>query len=221
MIGQLVQVCCPSGSSPELIDSVENSSREVVKLRAEVERLQRENLELRQQVGYWQSRHRDALKRIAALEQKIEQLEGEKRQLQADLFGRRSETKPLNDRSNHLDDPQDDSQQPKRNRGQQPETTDPSGAIIPSCRSVRNSSIFPPSNVSARIAVNRYVSEVIPKIPSKSRSTCVPTAADCDGGGTSGLAPARVDAPSLPPYAQLKGNWSCMKNGKPLFHHVL
>ena len=59
MIGQLVQVCCPSGSSPELIDSVENSSREVVALRAEVERLQRENLELRQQVGYWQSRHRD------------------------------------------------------------------------------------------------------------------------------------------------------------------
>ena len=104
MIGQLVQVCCPSGSSPEWIDSVENSSREVVELRAEVERLQRENLELRQQVGYWQSRHRDTLKRIAALEQKIEQLEGEKRQLQADLFGRRSETKPLKDRSNHLDD---------------------------------------------------------------------------------------------------------------------
>ena len=101
MIDQLVQVSCPSGSSPELIDSVENSSREVVELRAEVERLQRENLELRQQVGYWQSRHRDTLKRIAALEQKIEQLEGEKRQLQADLFGRRSETKPLKDRSNH------------------------------------------------------------------------------------------------------------------------
>ena len=64
--------------------------------------MRRENLELRQQVGYWQSRHRDALLRIAALEQKIEQLEGEKRQLQADLFGRRSETKPLVDRSNHL-----------------------------------------------------------------------------------------------------------------------
>src|SRR5208337_2103736 len=25
----------------------------------------------------------------------------------------------------------------------------------------------------------------------------------------------------LPPYAQLKGSWSSMKNGKPLFHHVL
>ena len=117
MIDQLVQVCCPNGSSPELIDPVECSNWEVLKLRTEVQRLQRENLELRQQVGYWQSRHRDSLKRIAALEQEIEQLKGEKRQLQADLFGRRSETKPLNDRSNHLDDPQDNSQQPKRKRG--------------------------------------------------------------------------------------------------------
>ena len=125
MIDQLVQVCCPSGSSPELIDPVECSNWEVLKLRTEVQRLQRENLELRQQVGYWQSRHRDSLKRIAALEQEIEQLKGEKRQLQADLFGRRSETKPLKDRSNHLDDPQDDSQQPKRKRGQQPENHGP------------------------------------------------------------------------------------------------
>jgi hypothetical protein len=125
MNGQLVQVCCPSGSFPELIDPVENSSREVVELRAEVQRLQRENLEQRQQVGYWKSRHRDVLLRIAALEQKVEQLEGEKRQLQADLFGRRSETTPLNDRSNHLDDPQDDTQEPKRKRGQQPGNSGP------------------------------------------------------------------------------------------------
>src|SRR5271167_355460 len=120
MNGQLVQICCPSGSSPELIDPVENSSREVVELRAEVERLRRENLEFRQQVGYWKSRHRDALLRVTALEQKVEQLEGEKRQLQADLFGRRSEAQPGKDRSNDLEDPQDDSQGPKRNRGQQP-----------------------------------------------------------------------------------------------------
>ena len=53
------------------------------------------------------------------------QLEGEKRQLQADLFGRRSETTPLNDRSNHLDDPQDDSQHPRRKLGQQPENPGP------------------------------------------------------------------------------------------------
>ena len=42
--------------------------KEVLELRTEVQRLQRENLEQRQQVGYWKSRHRDALKRIAALE---------------------------------------------------------------------------------------------------------------------------------------------------------
>ena len=97
----------------------------MVELLAEVEPLRRENLKFRQQVGYWQSRHRDALLRIAALEQEVEQLEGQKRQLQADLFGRRSETKPLKDRSNHLDDPQDDSHHPKRKRGQQPENHGP------------------------------------------------------------------------------------------------
>ena len=57
------------GRGSELVspDTVENSSREVVELRGEVERLRRENLEFRQQVGYWKSRHRDALLRVAAL----------------------------------------------------------------------------------------------------------------------------------------------------------
>jgi transposase len=111
---------CPSDSSSDLIALVQDVRREVGELRARVHGLERENLELRQQVGYWKSRHRDALDRVAALEQKVEQLEGEKRQLQADLFGRRSEARPGNDRSNDLDDPQDDSRRPKRNRGQQP-----------------------------------------------------------------------------------------------------
>ena len=99
---------------------MEDVRRQVSALHAKVDRLERENLELRQQVGYWKYRHRDALDRVSALEQKVEQLEGEKRQLQADLFGRRSEAQPGNDRSNDLDDLQDDSQTPKRNRGQQP-----------------------------------------------------------------------------------------------------
>ncbi len=94
--------------------------RELDELRARVHGLERENLELRQHVGYWKSRHRDALNRVSALEQTVEQLEGEKRQLQADLFGRRSEARHGNDRSNDLDDPQDDSQKTQRNRGQQP-----------------------------------------------------------------------------------------------------
>src|SRR5262249_2172938 len=107
----------PSDSSTELIALVEDLRRQMSALHAKVERWERENLELRQQVGYWKSRHRDALDRVSALEQKVEHLEGEKRQLQADLFGRRSESQPRNDRSHHLDDPRNDSPGPKRKRG--------------------------------------------------------------------------------------------------------
>jgi len=91
---------------------------EVDQLRAEVAGLRRENLELRQQAGYWRSRHADAVRRIAALEQENEQLRGEIRKLQAERFGRRSEKQSRSDRSNNLDDPTD--AQPKRQRGRQP-----------------------------------------------------------------------------------------------------
>src|ERR1035437_8105275 len=89
-------------------------------LRDRVDHLERENLELRQQAGYWKSRHRDAMARIGELEHQVEQLRGQKRQLQADLFGRRSDPTALSDRSNDLDDPQDDTQLSQRKRGQQP-----------------------------------------------------------------------------------------------------
>ncbi len=120
MNGQLVQLCRPSKSSVELIALVATLRQEVADLRAEVERLKRENLEFRQQAGSWKSRHRDALQRISALDQKVEQLEGEKRQLKADLFGKSTETTTRRDRSNHLDDPQVDSRETQRKRGQQP-----------------------------------------------------------------------------------------------------
>src|SRR5271156_2653901 len=120
MNGQLLQVCRPIGSFSELMILVPTLRQEVADLGAEVQRLQRENLELRQQAGYWKSRHRDGQQRITELEQKVEQLEGEKRQLKADLFGRRTETTSRSDRSNDLDDPQDDSEEPQRKRGQQP-----------------------------------------------------------------------------------------------------
>src|SRR4029077_439879 len=55
----------------------------------------------------------------------VEQLEGEKRQLQADLFGRRSEARARNDRSNDLDDPRDGAQRTRRKRGQQPKNPGP------------------------------------------------------------------------------------------------
>jgi transposase len=125
MTGQLLQLCRPSNSSRELIALVATLRQEVADLRAEVERLTRENLEFRQQAGYWKSRHRDALQRATELEQKVEHLEGEKRQLQADLFGKSTENTTRSDRSNHLDDPRDDSEGPRRKRGQQPENPGP------------------------------------------------------------------------------------------------
>src|SRR5260370_14662337 len=91
--------------------------REVAELRAEVAGLRRENLELRQQAGYWQSRHADAVRRIAALQQENEYLQGENRKLQAQAFGRKSEKQSASDRSNQLDDP--DEPKTCRPRGQQ------------------------------------------------------------------------------------------------------
>ncbi len=125
MDGQLVQLCRRSNSSTGLIALAETLRLEVAELRAEVQRLHRENNELRQDAGYWRSRHRDALERIAGLDRKVEKLEGERRQLKADLFGRSTEATTRSDRSNHLDDPQVGSQQPQRKRGQQPENTGP------------------------------------------------------------------------------------------------
>lgn len=87
-------------------------------LRADVAMLRRENLELRQQAGYWESRHTDAVQRLSAARQEIEQLRGEIRALQAERFGRRSEKQSTRDRSNELDDPADP--KPKRPRGRQP-----------------------------------------------------------------------------------------------------
>jgi hypothetical protein len=115
----------PTNSFVELIASVAALRQEVAELRAANQRLERENLEFRQQAGYWKSRHHDSLQRIAALERKVEQLEGEKRQLKADLFGKSTETTTRSGRSNHWDDPQDDLRKPTRKRGQQPENPGP------------------------------------------------------------------------------------------------
>jgi len=118
--GQLTQACRPECHSAECVPLLEDLRRDMAALRDRVDHLERENLELRQQAGYWKSRHRDAMARIGELEHQVEQLRGQKRQLQADLFGRRSETTALRDRSNDLDDPQDDTQLSQRKRGQQP-----------------------------------------------------------------------------------------------------
>jgi transposase len=118
MDGVLLTLLEAGSADADLTALVTRLLAEVDQLRAEVAGLRRENLELRQQAGYWQSRHADAVRRIAALEQENEQLRGENRKLQAERFGRRSEKHSASDRSNELDDPAD--AKPKRPRGRQP-----------------------------------------------------------------------------------------------------
>jgi transposase len=120
MDGVFVESCKSTGivSDPAVLTArllAENDQ-----LRAEVERLQRANLELRQQAGYWQSMHARAAQRLEEMHQELELLRGEIRQLKADLFGRKSEKQARKDRSNDLEDPQETAAQPKRQRGQQP-----------------------------------------------------------------------------------------------------
>src|SRR3984957_16967425 len=118
MDGVLLTPLEAEAAGTDLASLVTRLLAEVDQLRAEVAGLRRENLELRQKAGYWQSRHADAVRRIAALEEENEQLRGENRKLQAERFGRRSEKQSGSDRSNELEDPSN--AKPKRPRGRQP-----------------------------------------------------------------------------------------------------
>jgi transposase len=61
--------------------------------------------EFRCEVGYWKSRHADALKRIEQLKGELDQSRGQVRALKDKLFGRTSEKSARSGRSNDLFDP--------------------------------------------------------------------------------------------------------------------
>src|SRR6516225_3289230 len=99
---------------------------EVAELRQEVAHLRRENLELRQQVGYWKAQHARAVHRAEHLEAEVEQLRGENRKLQDQLFGRKSESSSRG-RSNHLEgEGEEGASSPPRRRGQRKDKPGPS-----------------------------------------------------------------------------------------------
>ena len=95
-------------------------------LRALVEELRREVGELRQQVnalrcdvGYWKSRHADAVVRNTKMQVELDEAKAEIRQLKAEHFGRKTEKQSASDRTNRLDDPTEQIS-PKKKRGRQP-----------------------------------------------------------------------------------------------------
>jgi transposase len=81
--------------------------------------LRREVSELRCEVGYWKSRHADAVKRIEQLKDELHQSQGQVRSLQDKLFGRKTEKSAPSDRSNELFDPEEAATTAKK-RGAQP-----------------------------------------------------------------------------------------------------
>ena len=108
MDGLLVEERRQESGTGDWLELIRGLRQEVAELRGEVASLRRENLELRQQVGYWKVMHARAIERIAVLEQENEQLRGENRRLQQQLFGQKSEKQSAKDRSNHLDGLDDD-----------------------------------------------------------------------------------------------------------------
>ena len=112
---------------PETIVSCLNCPA-VQRLERECGAFRREISELRCEVGYWKSRHADAVNRIEQLKVELEQSRGETRTLQDKLFGRKSEKSTRGDRSNDLSDP-DEVPPTVKKRGAQP-GHEVSGALL-------------------------------------------------------------------------------------------
>jgi transposase len=89
------------------------------RLERELGELRRQVSELRCEVGYWKSRHADAVRRNEQLAEELQQAKGEIRTLRDERFGRKSEKATPTDRSNDLFDPLQSSL-PSRKRGAQP-----------------------------------------------------------------------------------------------------
>ena len=98
----------------------------VSEMREEISQLRREVSELR--LRSWlleEPTRRCGQAEYEKLQEELDQANAEIRQLKADLFGRKSEKQSSTDRSNHLDDPQDQNSANKKKRGQQPDRPGP------------------------------------------------------------------------------------------------
>jgi transposase len=92
---------------------------ELAALPGEVLELRRLVAEFRCEVGFWKSRHADALKRNESLGEELAQAKAEIRKLNGRLFGRKSERRAANERADLLDQAAEEPK-PKRKRGAQP-----------------------------------------------------------------------------------------------------
>ena len=119
MVASLLQSVSLAEQVRSLLAAVQGLQSEVAELRLENAQLRQQVSELRCDVGYWKSRHADAVQRNVKLQAELDQAKAEIRQLKAERFGKRSEKQSSADRSNELLDP-DAPAKPENKRGQQP-----------------------------------------------------------------------------------------------------
>src|SRR3954467_15466528 len=117
MDGSLVE-SLPATEPADVSDLMRQLCREVLDLRQEVN-------ELRQQAGYWKGMHARAVQRAERLEAEVQQLRGENRKLQDQLFGRKSEAASPQDRSNRLEGRDMPAPATPTKRGQRPDRPGP------------------------------------------------------------------------------------------------
>lgn len=105
----------------QVLDQVASLSARLDQVEAENRELRRETSILKCEVGYWKSRHADALLRIQEKDLLIESLQAEVKQLKSRQFGRKSEKSSQRsaDRSNTLPGEEGGGLQPTRKRGRQ------------------------------------------------------------------------------------------------------
>lgn len=106
----------------QLRDALARMSARLDQVEAENLALRREVAELRCEVGYWKSRHADALLRLQERDTLIAQQQAEIKQLKSRQFGRKSEKSSgrSSDRSNTLPGETNVAPQVARKRGRQP-----------------------------------------------------------------------------------------------------
>ena len=119
MSASLLERNCVGEQLQSLTALVQQLQQEVCELRRENAELRQQVSELRCDVGYWKNQHARSVERNTKLHGELDQAQAEIRQLKAERFGKQSEKQSATDRSNHLDDPQDQAAS-KKKRGQQP-----------------------------------------------------------------------------------------------------
>lgn len=167
-----------------------------------------ENLELRQQAGYWKTMHQRACTRLTELQAELEHVRAQLRLRERQLFGRKAEPARLTRLIRLPSSPPPNHPAPAANNAVGPVRHAATTAIYPS--SSRNWNCQPTSNC-VRSAVSRSPRFLVLPTANSLRSKSTPTAAVIAGTAIAPLAGAVASQASspqrAPPSLSRKVNW--------------